>query len=98
MGYYIHTGQDTGKGDFLIAHGATELLIPDFFSGDFMTVCVVDNGRFEAAGIAFNKREFEAFKAPDSRAQRARRWFKVPRAVVEKFCPNFEELKQRMAL
>lgn len=38
-------------------------------------VCVMDNGAFEAAGYAFNEREFQAFARPDGRHKT---WLIVP--------------------
>jgi hypothetical protein len=57
MGYYINTGHNFGKADWLIANeGALELTfvpnnlseLPPEMEG---LVCVVNNGLFEAAGV-----------------------------------------------
>lgn len=81
MGYYLETDSNKSKAAFLIAkHGAIKLASPEFFDGDFVTVCVVDNGPFEAAGIAFDKREMDRFKLPDD--YRPKIWLKVPLQAV----------------
>jgi hypothetical protein len=45
-----------------------------------VAVCLVDNGMFTAAAVAFEPRELEAFTYPDDR--RPKKWFQVPVADV----------------
>lgn len=74
MGKYINTdsnGNDLpnrGKVSILVKDGAeiigNQNCIPDFCTD---MVCVVDNGIFEAAGYAYDEREFNVFTYPDGR-------------------------------
>lgn len=95
MGYYIETPSNHGKADWLIKeHGAVEVLFPvPFWSTndrDEVTVCVVDNGPFEAAAIACDEKELERFKRePDPRPKR---WLILPRAKVLELCPKVKEV------
>lgn len=47
---------------------------------DTVTVCLVDNGMFTAAAVAFEPRELEAFTHPSD--YRPKVWFQVPVADV----------------
>lgn len=49
-------------------------------------VCLVDNGGFSAAGIAFDQGELAAFNEP--RDGRSKRWFYVPDAKLIEVCPE----------
>lgn len=42
----------------------------------FLLVCLVDNGPFTAAGIAFDERELQAFLSPDGRYKE---WWWAPK-------------------
>lgn len=80
MGRYINelsTGQPIGwrKAQALINDGAKEIPQPAEWRPNL--VCVVDNGVFEAAGYAFDQREFEVFSAPDDRKKI---WLEYPHA------------------
>lgn len=82
MGYYINP-PDMSKEQFLAQHGRR--LDPDEsfdFKGDSLPVCWVDNGPFTAAGIAYDQREMDAFKHPDSRTKR---WFKVSKEALKPY-------------
>ena len=46
------------------------------FKKGSLPVVLVDNGRFKAAGVAYNEREYEAFTQPDD--PRPREVFSVP--------------------
>lgn len=75
MGFYIETGTAKGKADALIAtEKAIEVGPLKSISEcpDGMTLVVVmDNGLFEAAGVAFSDKEIGAFTGPgDNRPRR----------------------------
>ena len=76
MGCYVNP-QDQDKEDWLETFGRpisgagaiiTELEVP---------VCLVDNGVFKAAGVAFSKRELENFTQPGD--FRNKQWYMVTR-------------------
>lgn len=76
MGYYIQTpGHHHGKAARIARdHQGTLLQSPPKYFVDIpedkALVCVVDNGPFEAAALAYDQGEFECFTDPnDSRPQ-----------------------------
>lgn len=82
MGYYINTGHNVGKAEWLIVNeGAMELMdvptslseLPTELNG---LICVVNNGPFEAAGFIYNDRELKAFSDPSD--YRDKRWLVLP--------------------
>lgn len=82
MGYYINPKEGT-KEEWLM-HNAIRELSPaevdlfDFFDGgEELPVCLVDNGTFTAAGIAYDLEELAAFRREDGRPKR---WFLIDRA------------------
>jgi hypothetical protein len=56
------------------AHSATR--------GNTLVVCLVDNGAFTAAGIAYDDRERDAFSRPDGRHKV---WYLVNRDVLKEW-------------
>lgn len=81
MGFYINP-PDMEKEDFLLAHG--ENILPSEarnfeYDGKSVPVCLVWNGMFTAAGIAYDKNELEAFMIDDGRP---RSWFLMPVNVL----------------
>lgn len=52
---------------------------------DCLPVCLVDNGPFTAAGIAYCKWEMDAFLRPDGREKR---WFYVPTSRLLEVAPD----------
>lgn len=89
MGYYINP-PDTAKEEFLQVHGRaiarTQAASHDF-SGPDLPVCLMDNGAFTAAGIAYCKEEVTEFLQEDGRR---RSWWLVSR---EKLSPYYQEEK-----
>lgn len=86
MGFYLQPPTLHRKADYLIAHHGAQLIFdPVFHAGEFTTVCVVDNGPFEAAGIAYSEEELAAFATPTIRP---RIWLKVPTAEIKIMCPK----------
>lgn len=83
MGYYVNP-EDESKERFLVRVGQPisqgQALIFDFTS-DYLPVCLVDNGLFTAAGIAYNREEVVAFTRPDD--HRPKLWFKVLKADLK---------------
>lgn len=72
MGYYLQTNSTHNKADYLLRnYGGFELMGPPVaftdIPSDEALVCVVDNGIFEAAGIAYNEAEMKAFARFDGR-------------------------------
>jgi len=81
MGYYINP-TDMTKEDFLCQHG-TPIMGKEAYvniTEDRLPVCLVDNGFFTAAGIAYSAGEVDVFLHPDGRPKK---WFSVPRAALK---------------
>jgi len=78
MGYYINPVNGMDKEDWLYEYGSV-VAAPNAdrfnFDGKTLPVCLVNNGLFKAAGIAFDKRELEIFLNPDD--DRPKDWFLV---------------------
>lgn len=75
MGLYINP-TDMSKEDWLARNGKPgyeEFIDPS--TGD-ISVCLVENGYFTAAAVAYSKREFDAFSRPSD--GRPKLWFRVP--------------------
>jgi len=94
VGYYIQ-GPTRGKGLFLQAqHGAMEVpphvAASAVHSIDTIPVCVVDNGAFEAAGVAYDGEEFEAFCLMGD--ARPKKWYVMNRQLAYDLC-NFPKVK-----
>ena len=84
MGYYIETGASKGKAKWLRENAkATSDRQPGT-----IPIVVLDNGAFEAAGIAFNQAEFNHFMRPSGRLFEV---VYVPREEVIKLCPFVED-------
>lgn len=84
MGYYINPS-DMTKEEFLAKHGKplSQSTIEAFnYNGDTLPVCLVDNGIFTAAGIAYSFNEAQAFLHPD---HRPKQWFEVSREDLKPY-------------
>jgi len=57
---------------------------------DCLPVCLINNGPFSAAGVAYCEQEFEEFKVPDGRP---RVWFLCEVKDLESVSPLKEYLK-----
>ena len=68
MGLFIETDDRTRKALFLVAHHGGEIIPEPRSFGEIppgkALIVVVHNSGFEAAGFAFNEREFLAFTFP----------------------------------
>lgn len=88
MGYYIQTGTDKNKALSLVAEFGGELINQPRSFGeippDKALVVVVENPTFDAAALAYNEREFQAFIRPDSGHQRKRHFVLLNRSLAYK--------------
>ena len=88
MGYYVNL-RDMTKEQWLEENGK-EVSLADAMAHPSVDspsriVCLVDNGDFSAAGIAYDRRELEAFTLP--RDIRPKRFFDVSVEKLLPFCP-----------
>ena len=71
MGYYIQVPNNHNKAQQIEElHGGMILpKIPDYANipESKALICIIDNGTFEAAGFAYDEKEFNVFASPDSR-------------------------------
>lgn len=80
MGFYINP-PDMTKEQFLVQHGerisgeAARILASNEQS-DNMAVCLMNNGGFTAAGIAYCLQEYNAMSHPED--NRSKAWYSVP--------------------
>lgn len=81
MGYYINDGLGARNKavDLIRLYRAEEIPLPIDMGvvplGKAL-ICVVENGLFDAAGLIYNEREFQAFERDDGRP---RRWLLMER-------------------
>lgn len=85
MGYYINP-KDMSKEKFLAIYGypVTHEQASKCSAGDEgkLVVCLVDNGMFTAAGIAYDDRERDAFMLPDGRDKK---WYLVDKELLKPY-------------
>jgi hypothetical protein len=85
MGYYINPSDGRTKESWLAEHATpitkTEANNFDFSKG-MLPVCLVDNGEFTAAGIAYDARERNYFMIPDGRPKK---WFSVKKDLLKEW-------------
>lgn len=81
MGFYVNP-PDMHKEKWLALHGIRTAAPETFEKDGHLAVCLVDNGMFRAAGIAYDKCELEDFKRPDGRPKM---WFWVPKNLLEPY-------------
>lgn len=81
MGYYINP-TNMRKEQWLVENNGCIYASPPpvFRDGELLAVCLVNNGAFNAAGVAYNQREFDTFAAEDGREKV---WFMVN---IDKLC------------
>ena len=90
MGYYVNPEDGSSKEDWLNANAdqeATNALAQNFRWEDVnsdsqLPVCLVDNGPFTAAGIAYDEDEFKVFMHEDGRAKT---WYIVDKNLLQQF-------------
>lgn len=94
MGAYINSRNMT-KEDWLVINGVPTTLNSLKYWDDLLQgtlpVCLVDNGHFTAAGIAYCKEELECFKRNDGRLKK---WYIVETHKLHEVSP---ELKMYLA-
>jgi len=83
MGLYIDP-KDMSKEKWLEKHSVTLLNNEQYTRDDVLRVCLVDNGLFTAAGVAYDEREFEAFTDPSD--HRDKIWYTVPKEDLREVC------------
>lgn len=68
MGCYVNPQTET-KEAWLSRHGTVLLIMPEWEAvpSNQLPVCLVDNGPFTAAAVAFSQSEYKYFMKPDSR-------------------------------
>lgn len=95
MGYYIETEAAKNKANWLVdnAGGVIVQQATPTPTHDSIPVVVVDNGPFEAAGIAYDQEELRAFTDPFD--PRPKTIVMVPRDNVIKLCPRVESKLKR---
>jgi len=91
MGFYIETNSHKNKAEWLIANAkAVEYNYPMPGNEKYIPVIVINNGVFEAAGIAFNPLELDAFTL-SMNDTRPRRYLLIPRSEIIRLKPSVEE-------
>ena len=87
MGYYIETSGYRNKAEDIVARHSGKIVSREearqaMDDPALGVVVVVDNGAFEAAGFAYDLREFEAFTSPDD--DRPKKFVVIDRKLAEK--------------
>ena len=87
MGMYINPS-GMSKEDWLLNNAIPVKLqeLSNFdWKSDKVPVALLDNGMFTAAGVCFNKEEFEVFSNPDGRRKL---WFTVSKEKLRQVSPD----------
>lgn len=85
MGEYINPTERT-KEQFLETEGR-EISAPGLVLPGELPVCLVSNGAFTAAGIAYDEREIKAFSEPGD--YRPKRWYAVSYEKLSPYMSKF---------
>ena len=88
MGIYINP-KNMSKEKWLESNAKYTDFIPPSFdqSKETMVVCLVDNGPFTAAGIAYSEKELRDFAIPDGRMKM---WFVVETSKLLEVEPSLK--------
>lgn len=86
MGEYINPRDGSSKEQFLTSHGR-EINDPSEAFSTELPVCLMNNGRFTAAGIAYDEREVRAFTMPGD--DRPKKWYAVPLEKLRPFMSHY---------
>lgn len=91
MGYYINPTDGLTKEEWLMKFGERkdgvvqqEVDTWNEIPENCLAVCLVDNGPFTAAAIAYKESEFEVFK-DNTNDDRPKTWFLVEKEMLEEF-------------
>jgi len=90
MGLYINP-KNVSKEEWLKENGMSISCCPNHYkeNNGYLYVCLVDNGPFSAAGVAYNQKEFmEFFSQTDTRPKK---FYAVPIVSLEEVCPDFSD-------
>ena len=92
MGYYIEVERDFNKANQIIdtVPGARLIARAGEATADEFPVCVVTNAWFEAAGVAYDSHEVEAFSDPSD--PRPKTWLAVPRDEALRLVPDLDRV------
>lgn len=85
MGYYIETTVAKGKAAWLVKNANGTIVPAPTPTKDSIPVVVINNGIFDAAGIAYSPDELSAFTRPGDK--RPKTIVMVPREKVIELCP-----------
>lgn len=99
MGFYLPCKQDLDKAGQLVTDHFARLEAGPYFdpTGKRVGICVVQNGAFDAAGIAFSQEEANVFAGPDSQSPHRRRtWLSLPRETIIELCPSVEKFLPKL--
>lgn len=58
----------------------------EFLTDDHLIVCLIYNGLFTAAGVAYDSEEYKRFADNDGRPKE---WFMVNKELLKKVCPDY---------
>lgn len=88
MGFYIETSEMKNKAEWLKKNAGAIYLSgrPTEVNPDYVPVCVIDNGQFEAAGIAFDEQEAKSFDDKDDK--RKKQWMLIGVDNAVRLCPK----------
>lgn len=99
MAKYVQAPVNTGKAQWIkdnvpgtheIDWCVTLADVEGLHAENAVTVCVVENGMFDAAAVCDNQYELDAFNAPTD--YRPRTWLSVPRAgIAPLVVPPFDQ-------
>ena len=91
MGFYIETDSPHDKVEWILKNckGSIQTDTPQPGTSELIPVIVINNYFFEAAGIAFDKKELEEFT--DKGDFRSKSFLLVPRSEVIRLVPRVEQ-------
>ncbi len=89
MGCYLNPGNGVDKREFLEDYGLA--VVPHWPPrNQHVYLCLIDNGAFCAAEIAYDEKEFSEFAAP--RDPRIKIWYELP---IEKLWGNMYDYEEK---